>query len=66
MALPKNVQLTLEGKKLTIVVPDITTELGVSSSGKAMLHASASGPITPDGRAISFNLYTPIPKESRK
>lgn len=60
----KNVQMHLEGNKLTIVV-DLNQELGVSSSGKSITVASTEGNVSVPGREdikIGLNIYKPRPK----
>jgi hypothetical protein len=39
----RNVEYKLEGKKLTITIPDVTVDLGPSSGGKTHLVASSGG-----------------------
>ena len=55
----KNVEMTVEGKMLTVKV-DLTKEFGFSSSGKTIIVASTEGnadiPET-DGIKIGLNVY---------
>jgi hypothetical protein len=59
--LAENLNMSLEGKKLTIVVPDITKELGKSGSGKSKIIASTRGnkSIPSTDLKLGFNLYKP-------
>ena len=57
----KNVELTMEGNKLTIVV-DLEQEFGLSSSGKSVTVASTEGNVAVPGREeikIGLNIYKP-------
>ena len=61
----KNVQIHVEGKKLTIVV-DLDQEFGLSSSGKSVTVASTEGNVTVPGHEevkIGLNVYKPRPKK---
>jgi hypothetical protein len=61
----KNVQLTVEGDKLTIVV-DLKQEFGLSSSGKSVTVASTEGNVALPQREdikIGLNIYKPRPRE---
>lgn len=55
----KNVEMSVEGKILTVKV-DLTKEFGLSSSGKTIIIASSEGnaaiPET-DGIIIGLNIY---------
>jgi hypothetical protein len=53
----KNVEMKVEGKKLTIVV-DLSKEFGPSSSGKTIIIASTEGnqPVG-DGAYLGLNVY---------
>lgn len=60
----KNVQLTVEGDKLVIIV-DLNQEFGLSSSGKSITVASTEGNISIPGREeikVGLNIYKPRPK----
>ena len=60
----KNVQIDVEGKKLTIVV-DLDQEFGLSSSGKSVTVASTEGNVSVPGHEeikIGLNVYKPRPK----
>ena len=54
----KNVELSVNGKILTITV-DLTKEFGPSSSGKTIIIASTEGNIPLPGRAevVGLNVY---------
>lgn len=53
----KNIQYTVEGGKLTIVV-DLSKDYGPSSSGKTRIIASTCGSVTlPDGAKVGINVY---------
>ena len=54
----KNVELSVNGKILTITV-DLTKEFGPSSSGKTIIIASTEGDIPLPGRAevVGLNVY---------
>ncbi len=55
----KNVEMKVEGDKLTITV-DLTKEFGPSSSGKTIIVASSEGNHTIDykeGYKIGLNVY---------
>jgi hypothetical protein len=55
----KNVEMKVEGDKLTITV-DLTKEFGPSSSGKTIIIASSEGNQTidyKDGYKIGLNVY---------
>lgn len=54
----KNVEMNLNGDKLTITV-DLTKEFGPSSSGKTIIIASTEGNVTVPGREekIGLNIY---------
>ena len=61
----KNVQMTVEGDKLTIVV-DLTQEFGPSSSGKSITIASTEGNVAIPQREeikIGLNIYKPRPRQ---
>ena len=61
----KNVQLTVEGDKLLIVV-DLNEEFGLSSSGKSITVASTEGNVAIPGREeikIGLNVYKPRSKD---
>ncbi len=60
----KNVEVFVEGDKLTIVV-DLKQEFGLSSSGKSITIASTEGNISVPGREeikVGLNVYKPRPK----
>jgi len=60
----KNVEVSVEGDKLTIVV-DLKQEFGLSSSGKSITIASTEGNIAVPGREeikVGLNVYKPRPK----
>ncbi len=60
----KNVQINVEGKKLTIVV-DLDQEFGLSSSGKSVTVASTEGNVSVPGHEeikIGLNVYKPRAK----
>ena len=60
----KNIQMTVEGDKLIIVV-DLNQEFGLSSSGKSITIASTEGNISVPGREdvkVGLNVYKPRPK----
>jgi hypothetical protein len=60
----KNIQINVEGKKLTIVV-DLDQEFGLSSSGKSVTVASTEGNVSVPGHEeikIGLNVYKPRPK----
>jgi hypothetical protein len=62
----KNVQINVEGKKLTIVV-DLDQEFGLSSSGKSVTVASTEGNVAVPGHEeikIGLNVYKPRPKSA--
>lgn len=55
----KNVDMRLEGNKLTIEV-DVTKEFGLSSSGKSLIIASTEGNVSIPGKEeikIGLNVY---------
>lgn len=55
----KNVEMRLEGNKLTIEV-DVTKEFGLSSSGKSLIIASTDGNVSIPGKEeikIGLNVY---------
>ena len=54
----KNVQLSVDGKTLTITV-DLTKEFGPSSSGKTIIIASTEGNFPLPGRTevVGLNVY---------
>jgi len=55
----KNVEMRLEGNKLTIEV-DVTKEFGLSSSGKSLIIASTEGNVSIPGKEeikIGLNVY---------
>lgn len=54
----KNVEMTVEGDKLTIMV-DLSKEFGPSSSGKTIIVATTEGNVTiPDRQEkIGLNVY---------
>lgn len=57
----KGMTMKLEGKKLTIVVDDVTKTFGPSSSGKTMIVASSDGPVSVPGAEavkVGLNVYT--------
>jgi hypothetical protein len=60
----KNVQINVDGKKLTIVV-DLDQEFGLSSSGKSVTVASTEGNVSIPGHEeikIGLNVYKPRAK----
>lgn len=63
----KNVQISVEGKKLIIVV-DLEQEFGPSSSGKSITIASTEGNVAVPGREeikMGLNVYRPRAKGER-
>ena len=63
----KNVQINVEGKKLTIVV-DLDQDFGLSSSGKSITVASTEGNVAVPGHQeikIGLNVYKPRSKGER-
>lgn len=55
----KNMEMKLEGTKLTITV-DISREFGMSTSGKSLIIASSEGNISIPGKEevkIGLNVY---------
>ncbi len=55
----KNMEMRLEGTKLTITV-DISREFGMSTSGKSLIIASSEGNISIPGKEevkIGLNVY---------
>ncbi len=55
----KNMEMKLEGTKLTITV-DISKEFGMSTSGKSLIIASSEGNISIPGKEevkIGLNVY---------
>jgi hypothetical protein len=64
-----NVEFRLEGKKLTIVVPDITKDFGPSKSERTNVIASTHGFTTVSeelGVILSVSVNKRIPKAERK
>jgi hypothetical protein len=62
--LMKNIELTVEGDKLIIVV-DLKQEFGLSSSGKSITVASTEGNVSVPQREdikIGLNIYKPRPR----
>ena len=60
----KNVEMKVDGTKLTIVV-DLSQEFGLSSSGKSVTIASTEGNVAVPGSEevkIGLNVYKPRPK----
>jgi hypothetical protein len=60
----KNVEIKVDGTKLTIVV-DLSQEFGLSSSGKSITIASTEGNVAVPGHEevkIGLNVYKPRPK----
>ena len=60
----KNVEMKVDGTKLTIVV-DLSQEFGLSSSGKSVTIASTEGNVAVPGFEevkIGLNVYKPRPK----
>ncbi len=60
----KNVEMKVDGNKLTIVV-DLSQEFGLSSSGKSVTIASTEGNVAVPGFEevkIGLNVYKPRPK----
>lgn len=60
----KNIEMSIEGDKLTIVV-DLKQEFGLSSSGKSITIASTEGNISVPSREevkVGLNIYKPRPK----
>jgi hypothetical protein len=58
----ENIKATVKGNKLTLEI-DITTELGMSSSGKSMLVATTGGNVGvpgAEGVMMGINIYKPI------
>ena len=58
----KNVELTVDGTMLTIMV-DLSKDFGPSSSGKTMIIASTEGNVSIPGREekIGLNIYKKKP-----
>ena len=56
----KNVEMTVDGKKLTITI-DLSKEHGKSSSGKSIVVATTSGNVPVEGTEvkIGINAYKP-------
>ncbi|HUW64182.1 MAG TPA: hypothetical protein VMW83_05740 [Spirochaetia bacterium] len=55
----KNIEMFLDGKKLTMVV-DMGKEFGISSSGKSVIIASTEGNVAIPGREdvkVGLNVY---------
>jgi len=60
----KNVEIKVDGNKLTIIV-DLSQEFGPSSSGKSITVASTEGNVSVPGTEevkIGLNVYKPRPK----
>ena len=60
----KNVEIKVDGNKLTIIV-DLSQEFGLSSSGKSITIASTEGNVSVPGSEevkIGLNVYKPRPK----
>ncbi len=60
----KNVEIKVDGNKLTIIV-DLSQEFGLSSSGKSVTIASTEGNVSVPGSEevkIGLNVYKPRPK----
>jgi len=60
----KNIEMSVEGNKLIIMV-DLDQEFGLSSSGKSITVASTEGNVSVPGREevkIGLNIYRPKPK----
>jgi len=58
----QNVQMTIKGNKLTIVV-ELDKDYGLSSSGKSQIIASTQGNKSvpgKDGIKIGLNVYKPV------
>jgi hypothetical protein len=63
--LVKNVEMKVDGNKLTIVV-DLSQEFGLSSSGKSVTIASTEGNVAVPSYEevkIGLNVYKPRPKK---
>lgn len=63
----QNIQSSLEGDKLTIVI-DLSQELYESGSGKSMIIATTSGNKPVAGRAnilVGINVYKPVKRGKR-
>lgn len=61
----KNVEIKVDGDKLTIIV-DLNQEFGLSSSGKSVTIASTEGNVVVPGYEevkIGLNVYKPRPKD---
>jgi hypothetical protein len=61
----KNVEIKVDGDKLTIIV-DLSQEFGLSSSGKSVTIASTEGNVVVPGYEevkIGLNVYKPRPKD---
>jgi hypothetical protein len=57
----KNIEATIEGKKLTIVI-DLSKDYGLSGSGKSVIIASSEGNAPAPGQPeikIGLNVYRP-------
>ena len=60
----KNIEMSVEGNKLIIMV-DLDQEFGLSSSGKSITVASTEGNVSVPGHEeikIGLNIYRPKPK----
>lgn len=58
----QNVELRLDGNKLTITV-DLSKQLGISGSGKSQIIASTGGNVSVPGNEsvkIGLNIYRPV------
>ena len=61
----RNVEIKVDGDKLTIIV-DLSQEFGLSSSGKSITIASTEGNVSVPNREevkIGLNVYKPRPKD---
>jgi len=58
----QNVEMSLDGNKLTITV-DLSKQFGVSGSGKSQIIASTGGNVSVPGNEavkIGLNIYRPV------
>ncbi len=61
----KNIEIKVDGDKLTIIV-DLSQEFGLSSSGKSITIASTEGNVSVPSREevkIGLNVYKPRSKD---
>jgi hypothetical protein len=62
----ENMKVSVSGKKLTIVIEDLTKDLGPSQSGKTHIIATTHGPVpvpkAAAGVSLNVNLYKKVKK----